>query len=158
MFIELVLVSVEQPKLRKPAQNRLETAFRADYIDPHNFVQHALKYARRCLDQFHKHVDKFHSPYTSILQSSGYGKSRLARELAKHVRVVLVCMRPKSLVGVPVRTDSAIRALFDDIVTIDDVPTAIERLGSKLIAVYKNATRLMGRQGEPIGKHLSVSE
>ena len=66
-----------------------EVAFQADYRDP----DENLSYIKQTLDKYCRYWNKalWYSPYCSIVQSSGYGKSKTVLELAKRRVFVIYC-------------------------------------------------------------------
>ena len=94
-------------------------------------VQMAIGYAQQCLDYYHKHLHDFISPYIALIQSSGTGKSRLTREMARICRTLYVCMRKRST-GYPERSELAIDALYSGLNVMSESDAEIElarRLG-----------------------------
>lgn len=67
------------------------------------FEQH-IKY---CLHTCNK--DPVYAPYFALIQSSGYGKSRLIAELAQNTYVIYICLRSSDAHGYPLRTSVADR-------------------------------------------------
>jgi hypothetical protein len=109
----------------------LQNSFSAEFKDSNKMVQMALGYAQQCLDYYHQHLHDFISPYIALIQSSGTGKSRLTREMARICRTLYVCMRKRST-GYPERSELAIDALFSGLNVISDSDAEIElarRLG-----------------------------
>ncbi|KAA1113479.1 hypothetical protein PGT21_032329 [Puccinia graminis f. sp. tritici] len=51
--------------------------------------------------------DAYKAPYTSIISPTMSGKTRLLKELAKHVCVVYICLRKEGSTGQPPRSDLA---------------------------------------------------
>jgi hypothetical protein len=47
---------------------------------------------------------RFYSPYATLCQSSGYGKSKLMLEMGNFFHVFYVCLRPPQSSGIPART------------------------------------------------------
>ena len=52
------------------------------YIDSHSVAKELLTTIKEDLSMFHRYKKKWFSPYISLFQSSGYGKSRLLKQLA----------------------------------------------------------------------------
>jgi len=107
--------------------------FISNYIDKFGAVQRFTKYIFKCLTTFQRSKDSYFAPYVTLVQSSGYGKSRLLRETAKQVVTLYVCLRPDPSSGYPRRTVKAEQALFGDLSAIknrfDYVTVLIKRLG-----------------------------
>jgi len=88
-------------------QSQLKRAFNDKYQD-NNLVEYFKNY---CMAFSKSWISKknFFSPYITILQSSGTGKSRLLFELAKQENVLLfyICFRPEGSSGYPPRSSIA---------------------------------------------------
>jgi hypothetical protein len=109
----------------------LEKSFSAEFKDSKNMVQMAIGYAQQCLIYYHNHLHDFISPYIALIQSSGTGKSRLTREMARICRTLYVCMRKRST-GYPERSEFAIDALLSGLNAMSESDAEIElarRLG-----------------------------
>jgi hypothetical protein len=89
----------------------LQESFGAEFKDDNNVVQTVIGYAEQCLAYYQKHLHDFISPYVALIQSSGTGKSRLTREMARVCPTMYVCMRKRST-GYPERSELAIDVLF----------------------------------------------
>ena len=101
-----------------PNQQQIEeqrALFAAPYIDPTNMVTTFVTYAEACFDHYQANAQTYNSPYFCLVQSSGYGKTRLLREVARKVRVMYVCMRSDAarVTGYPRHTATAMTALFE---------------------------------------------
>ena len=73
----------------------LESAFQGDYIERNKTVEMLKQHVHCCVEQFNG--DDIYSPYITLVQSSGSGKSRLLAELAKrHFFSVYWCLRKHS--------------------------------------------------------------
>ena len=90
-------------------------AFATEYRDPKGEVEDFVHYVRSCSGAYRKKPSYFLAPYVSVVQSSGYGKTRLMLESSHHVRTLYVCMRPRSATGYPERSDFAIAALYGNL-------------------------------------------
>ncbi|CAG8664206.1 1350_t:CDS:1, partial [Diversispora eburnea] len=103
----------------KFGDNKKQTSMREDYtILKKAFKKELSKPGEDYVDAFLNHLDgcakvwrpnKFYSPYTSLVQASGTGKSRLLRELAteKDVLVIYICLRKSGWHGYPNRSTIA---------------------------------------------------
>ena len=94
-------------------------SFTVTYKDPQNMLPKFLKYVRKCSDLFCAQSAKFFSPYISVVQSYGYGKSRLLREVSRNVRVMYVSMLKSAHSGFPRPTEGAVQAIFGGLSTGD---------------------------------------
>jgi hypothetical protein len=84
----------------------LERAFEAPFIDPNNAVKFNL------LSKISKNAAKwkrseYHAPFTSIIQSSGSGKSRTVYECGDNCWLFFLCFRPIGSSGYPHRSFAA---------------------------------------------------
>ena len=92
--------------------DKQEQLFSSPYKDSTNMVDTFITYAESCVTHYRKNFMIFSAPYICIVQSSGYGKTRLLREVARSVPVMYVCMRPEDATGYPRRSSLACDALF----------------------------------------------
>lgn len=90
-------------------------------------------------------------PYIAIVQSSGFGKCRLLKELAirtnrhsDHMRVVYVCIRTGDSSGYPEKTCSWPNHLFPS----EPTARAEESLRDLLVALFHNAIAEWDSVGE----------
>jgi hypothetical protein len=82
-------------------------AFEAPYKDPNYLLQHLLD----CFDEYVGHwnsqgTSKWYSPYTTLVQASGWGKSRAIRQLAAKDVYIFYCSFQKGS-GYPYRSSIA---------------------------------------------------
>ncbi|KAL1918799.1 uncharacterized protein VTP21DRAFT_2821 [Calcarisporiella thermophila] len=77
-----------------------EQAFNTSYKDPHNAVDHFLSYLQWCHNEWRDAGDKV-APFIPIVQSSGYGKTRMIAHIASSVFVLYICKRPRYSTGFP---------------------------------------------------------
>ncbi|KAA1065044.1 hypothetical protein PGT21_022507 [Puccinia graminis f. sp. tritici] len=56
---------------------------------------------------------KYVAPYTALIAPSLNGKTRLLKELSRHICVVYICIRPDKSTGYPPRSEWAYRILID---------------------------------------------
>ncbi|KAG9295623.1 hypothetical protein G9A89_005316 [Geosiphon pyriformis] len=86
----------------------LKTAFRSTLMKPReDYVDVFFRHLEQCAMSWTS--QQFYAPYTSLVQASGTGKSRLLRELAveKNVLVIYICLRDPESKGYPNRSDIA---------------------------------------------------
>ena len=88
------------------ALTRLSQQFIFPYIDKSNIVENFTTYLSECLTAFQRASDTHFAPYVSLVQSSGYGKSRLLRETAKQIATLYVCFRSNPSSGYSRRSRS----------------------------------------------------
>ncbi|CAG8710337.1 6407_t:CDS:2, partial [Funneliformis mosseae] len=83
----------------------LKNAFKNTLIKPReDYVDVFFRHLEQCANIWTP--QQFYAPYTSLIQASGTGKSRLLRELAfeKDVFVVYICLRDSESRGYPKRS------------------------------------------------------
>ncbi|KAA1116561.1 hypothetical protein PGT21_018790 [Puccinia graminis f. sp. tritici] len=108
-----------------PLQGKIvEKGFNREYINTKGIVDPTLK----TLTEFAaKWTPKTYlAPYTSLIATSMTGKSRLLKELSRHICVVYVCVRPEYSQGYPPRSEYASSVLLDSKRT--NLQTQYERL------------------------------
>ena len=124
---------------------RLRKQFSAKYEDPLGVVNHFCNYLKDCIELYHNKKDLFMAPYISLVQSSGYGKSRLLRETARQLKTMYVCMRPLKWTGFPLRTEDAINILINSTIDENDKKYMPE-LQSEMDAVEKRVALFVLRR------------
>jgi len=91
-------------------------------------------YLNRCWEEYSSRPDAYKAPYLSIVQSSGFGKSRLLQELAQvtskekggTARVLYVCARREPSTGYPQATINLHDWLLADGLTEADMTSRLE--------------------------------
>ena len=74
----------------------LEVAFTAEYLDPWKNVDRLISFVNSQSETYFANKATFMAPYTSIVQSSGTGKTRLLREYANKIPCVYMCIADRS--------------------------------------------------------------
>jgi hypothetical protein len=115
--------------------------FVSPYIDRSGMLQRFTTYIATCLDTFQKAPYSNFAPYVSLVQSSGYGKSRLLRETAKQIVRLYICLRPETSNGFPGRTSRAEQALFGNMQTVKNRDEYVVTLIKRLTVLCKNALK-----------------
>ena len=86
--------------------------FAVPYLDPTGQVDQLYNYICRCDKNFKDGLgseeNKYYSPYISICQSSGWGKSRIMRQLSALIPVLYLSYQQINSEGYPRRTKDAI--------------------------------------------------
>ncbi|KAL1914126.1 uncharacterized protein VTP21DRAFT_11746 [Calcarisporiella thermophila] len=77
-----------------------EKAFNTTYKDPNAAVQHFISYLNWCHDEWNKDRPVV-APYVPVIQSSGYGKTRMIAKVAQKVHVLYICKRSENSTGFP---------------------------------------------------------
>ncbi|CAG8464774.1 6655_t:CDS:2 [Diversispora eburnea] len=86
-------------------KENLEKAFNVDYVDHDGMINKFLIYLNRKHKTWNNNTNHY-VPYTTIFQSSGYGKSRLIKEVAKQIPTIYLCLRDITSTGYPPRTSA----------------------------------------------------
>ena len=127
---------------RRQTLKKLSEQFVSLYIDKFGLVQRFKEYICNCLATFQKNSFTYLAPYVALVQSSGYGKSRLLRETAKEFVTLYVCFRGISVSGYPRRTVLAEQALFGGLGNIKNRDEYVHKLEKRLGLLCRNAVLL----------------
>ena len=104
--IEAGLAVLEPTEAQAVAEYRRDLAkenFMSDFVDARNQTHELEKYIIACSDAYGNATDKYYSPYIALCQSSGWGKSRLIRQLSQRMRVVYFSFMRATSSGYPER-------------------------------------------------------
>ena len=71
----------------------LNAAFNMRYLDPHNLVSHYCRKLSSDMDNWTRHPNEYIAPYTSVINSSMMGKSRLIKQISLNIPTVYICLR-----------------------------------------------------------------
>ena len=78
-----------------------------------------LKYIDKCAKLFYtpessstESSNRYYSPYITIVQSSGYGKTALVLEIAKQIKSYYICLREEGSSGEPKRTSAVANSKY----------------------------------------------
>jgi hypothetical protein len=80
---------------------RLRRGFEETYIDPYDTARNIVHDLRNNLISYTRRPNAYIAPYTSLVTSSMMGKSRLMKEMARHVPTVYICLREQGVSGYP---------------------------------------------------------
>lgn len=83
----------------------LKNAFNVGYVDNNKMIENFLVYLN-CKHKTWRGNTNHYVPYSTIFQSSGYGKSRLIKEVAKQIPTIYLCLRGPTSTGYPPRTSA----------------------------------------------------
>jgi hypothetical protein len=89
----------------------VSTAFQAEYVDANKAVDDFIAYIDDCQAEYKAKPGLYNSPYISLCQSSGYGKSRLLEQVSKKRNLLYVCVGDSRL-SYPRPNDKARSFLF----------------------------------------------
>jgi hypothetical protein len=98
-------------------ESSLAIDFMEIYVDKMKLIDGFKNYLIACERKFRDSSQTFLSPYVTLVQSSGYGKTRLIREVANQLITLYVCFRDYGSTGYPPRTSKAIDTLFHGLET-----------------------------------------
>ncbi|KAL1918051.1 uncharacterized protein VTP21DRAFT_3317 [Calcarisporiella thermophila] len=80
---------------------QVEEAFTTQYKDPHDVLKHFKDYLSWCHWERKNQTFLEVAPFIPIVQSSGYGKTRMIAELAREIHVLYICNRAPDSTGFP---------------------------------------------------------
>src|SRR5204863_6939806 len=86
-------------------KENLKNAFNVNYVDNNRMIENFLAYLNRKHKIWNDNTNHY-VPYSTIFQSSGYGKSRLIKEVAKQIPTIYLCLRDANSTGYPPRTSA----------------------------------------------------
>ena len=73
-------------------QVALEDGFSQFYFDPHGIAKHTAAKLMAMMDTYEEEFISYVAPYTSLVQSSMMGKSRLMKEISRIIPCVYICL------------------------------------------------------------------
>ena len=126
----------------------IASAFENKYHDPNGGVARLRDYVENCHVCWKRHgiasnetdtsKPKPYSPFITLCQSSGWGKSRMVRELSNQLPVLYVSFQGEDSTGYPKRTKEAIEYLKDG--TWFELTNRLDRAARSLRALWKRNT------------------
>ena len=121
------------------------SAFENKYQDPNGGVPRLCDYVEKCHDYWKRQgfasnetdtsKPKPYSPFITLCQSSGWGKSRMVRELSEYLPVLYISFQDEESTGYPKRTKEAIEYLKDG--TWFESTKRLNRAARSLRALWK---------------------
>lgn len=108
----------DAPQLCSRERADLVKAFSDPYKDERSCVQTFTEFVDKCAVGWDRAI--YIAPYTSLVQSSGTGKSRLLKEFANKRYVIYCCVRSKESSGIPARSWIADKLLPAPGVVVDE--------------------------------------
>ncbi len=102
---------IADPVAQMPDLVHAEAAFSCAVSDPFNSLVAFARHLLQCFAEYSAHSGSYLSPYTSLVQSSGYGKTRLCRRLALEWDAVLRTLR-ECQTTTSVRIDPSMRVIY----------------------------------------------
>ncbi|CAG8772474.1 11839_t:CDS:1, partial [Racocetra fulgida] len=84
----------------------VQKAFSRTFQDPSNLSERFIKFIDKCLDDYET-IKGYYAPYTTLVQASGTGKSKLLINVAEKIMTVYCCLRDSKSSGYPFRSDIA---------------------------------------------------
>ncbi|KAL1919408.1 uncharacterized protein VTP21DRAFT_2101 [Calcarisporiella thermophila] len=98
--LEALLVSTNTCSRSADYEFAMDEAFNMQYQDPNNALEHFKKYLYWCHRKRNQQSVTI-APFIPIVQSSGYGKTRMIAELAREIHVIYICNRARTSSGYP---------------------------------------------------------
>ena len=74
----------------KPA---IKAAFAAEYLDPCNAVEYYVQQLQMWMTEWQHYSSRYNAPYTSVVNASMMGKSRLMKQIAVEIPTLYICLR-----------------------------------------------------------------
>ncbi|CAG8744728.1 17293_t:CDS:2, partial [Dentiscutata heterogama] len=74
---------------------------------PSNLSERFIQFIDKCLDEYNTIGNYYYAPYTTLIQASGVGKSKLLINVAEEIMSVYCCLRKSESSGYPPRSDIA---------------------------------------------------
>ncbi|CAG8854348.1 42131_t:CDS:2, partial [Gigaspora margarita] len=87
-------------------------AFVRDFRDPSDLSERFMFFISKCLCEYETTKD-YYAPYTTLIQASGTGKSKLLMNFAENIMTVYCCLRDPKSSGYPSRSHIA-KTLLDE--------------------------------------------
>ena len=100
------------PPSPQAVTDETKVAFSNDYEDPYHVVRDFIGYVQECHEEYKKRDASYVAPYISLCQSSGYGKSRLLKQVSKSRKLLYVCVANESAICYPMPNTKARDFLF----------------------------------------------
>jgi hypothetical protein len=76
-------------------------SFSINYQDVNQSISTLLTHIQSLSKKYYSHLNPYYAPYIVINQSSGYGKSRLIKEVAHHISTIYFCFRESNSTDFP---------------------------------------------------------
>ena len=90
----------------KEDEEIVQKAFNRTFQDPSNLSERFIQFIDKCLDDYET-IKGYYAPYTTLVQASGTGKSKLLINVAEKIITVYCCLRDSKSSGYPSRSDIA---------------------------------------------------
>ena len=92
-------------------QQALANAFDSEYKDPFGLVSDYVRQLRQNMENWVAKPTDFNAPYTSVVNASMMGKSRLIKEIAMKIPTVYICLRERND-GYPIASPKKVVDIF----------------------------------------------
>ena len=86
-------LALRRIKLYEPYQDAVIEAFNIQYDDPDGLVDVYTRQLVQNMDTWMEKSTVYNAPYSSVINSSMMGKSRLLKEIAANIPTVYICVR-----------------------------------------------------------------
>ncbi|CAG8796079.1 1578_t:CDS:2, partial [Racocetra fulgida] len=91
----------------KEDEEIVQKAFNRTFQDPSNLSERFIQFIDKCLDKYETTSNEYYAPYTTLIQASGTGKSKLLISVAEEIMTVYCCLREFGSSGYPPRSNIA---------------------------------------------------
>ncbi|CAG8805753.1 15781_t:CDS:2, partial [Gigaspora margarita] len=89
---------------REEDEEIVQKAFNRTFQDPSNLSERFIQFIDKCLYEYETTIDTYYAPYTTLIQASGVGKSKLLINVAEKIMTVYCCLRDFKSSGYPSRS------------------------------------------------------
>ncbi|CAG8813692.1 10677_t:CDS:1, partial [Racocetra fulgida] len=96
----------------KEEKEVVRKAFDRAFKDPSDLSKRFMLFINKCLRKYET-TSEYYAPYTTLIQASGTGKSKLLMNFAENVMTVYCCLRDSKSSGYPSRSHIA-KTLLDE--------------------------------------------
>uniref|UniRef100_A0A1D1XK08 Cytochrome c-type biogenesis protein CycH n=1 Tax=Anthurium amnicola TaxID=1678845 RepID=A0A1D1XK08_9ARAE len=97
------LLDTIESKWEAAEKRVVEQAFDLPFRDPDKLEERFIKFVDSCAKQYQTDSE-FYAPYTTLVQASGTGKTKLLHKAAESVKAVYCCLREQNSSGHPARS------------------------------------------------------
>lgn len=145
-----LLFSAVRRELQEGLDEANRNGFLADFKRSEVILTHFCEHVKNVVNTFNAAPDKYYGLYFSIVQSSGYGKSRILIECCKRnfLNVAYMCLRDEKESGFPHSTqhhkDQTKKSLFSFLQSINEV----EKLQVFIALTYRLCKELRGKKAK----------
>ena len=132
----------------KEEEEVVRKAFDRAFQDPSNLSERFMLFINKCMHEYETTKD-YYAPYTTLIQASGTGKSKLLMNFAENIMTVYCCLRNSKSSGYPSRSHIA-KTLLDE---FDNERKAIVTYLAYICACFQKLQEFNGSCKEWINEH-----